>query len=229
MYNGMSTLLKVYNMFKIVEKDFPHTFSEIYQANPIRWQLLHRKGNTLTQQHHQIKCKDYFNDVVCKIHTGLTFTKYGFNTAPILVPEPGEEVYVQVHNLLSKFETNLVLLNTWLADKFAYPPLVFQDSVMIFPAVYFSNTHHVSLITLLVRMCNSNTELVLDGLASNTADDLLWKKAVIKNVFFKLPDTVKNYVWYCGKDYNSKTKTKVDYGLPQLVHNNGFISWQSYF
>jgi hypothetical protein len=56
-------------------------------------------------------------------------------------------------------------------------------------------------------------------------DQWKWEAVVKPGKYFKIPKKFEDYIWYCNAKHNSGNKSVQDYQIPQLVHNNGVVSW----
>lgn len=214
------------------------SYAEEHQDNPLLWMILSKKGEDLHQESGWLKCKDFFNDLAYTIQTGKNFTIYGFNAGTMNPPKKDEPVYMLIKGIQSAFFHNLSVVNSWLSDK-KLPEIYTlnqEDQAEIqFDPFYFKNTYNISLISLMLRVINctrvfSSFEEICKAihLPAGTGDRWKWDAVVKKGVFFNLPEKLKDYVWYCGPERNSK-KPGPEYSLSNLVHNNGVIDWSNYF
>ena len=145
-------------MFKINE-DLPYNLTESHQSNPLRWTIVSVDGDTITPLAPVMKCKDYFNDVVAAKYE-VFFEQYGFNN--IVVPkQEGLDVLLTFVKFPETLKSKLSLV-----ENPAHPVqvrVVDDESLLIYiPEYYFKNTYRISLLTYLIRLCNS-TPLQLES------------------------------------------------------------------
>lgn len=217
---------------KIIKKaKYPH-YAEEGQTNPLRWTILSRnEDGSFTQESNVIKCKDFFNDYVYTYKTGKTFSIYSFAPGEMKIPKQGEPVFMEITGLTGAFVNNLDIFNEYL-DKNNIPVVQSWKSdnglVIKFDPFYLENTYNISLVSLILRIINCNTafktwEEILKYVPAG-GDAWKWGDVVKKNTFFKVPEKLSKFVWYVNKDLNNE-KVPDGYQIPQLVHNNGVISW----
>lgn len=213
-------------------------FIEESQPNPIMWSIL--SGNRETGYNAEtgwIRCKDFFNDYVVAYNGGPKFCIYGFNTELVTFPAKGENAFFLVKNCTEHFSENVSEFNTWL-EKQGQPAVYMEEYkngqyVLEIPAFFLKNTYNISLVTLIIRLCNDikkfgSFEEIIKYKEFASKDQIKWNYAVNKNNFFNIPDKFIEYTWYLTKDVNSKAVLS-GYSLSSYVHNNGFISFGSNF
>lgn len=226
-------------MFKLeMDKQAESIYIESAQTNPIRWQLFHREGKTLTPQTYKMKCRDFFNDFVA-LKRGKAFTVYRLNTSEIKMN--GSGMYVYVSNLANKkqFLQNLKLIkecfNQQMNSDLRFLTLPYKRGVLIkFPETALKSTWTMSLLTLLIRISNYD-------IAFKTWDDFFGDKSpfqtteyffrkdyqnIAKQYGFLPPEAFQKYWWYAGENYNSERippseVTRVN----SWIHNSGIVSW----
>lgn len=225
-------------MLKVNFKPFAR-YAEETQPNPLQWAIVAPDEDGVFQQSSAwIICKDFFNDLAYFLQTGHGFSIYGFNAGQIGgVYNKHDPVFMVVKNFKPTFVNNVDKVNDYLASK-GYPIVqisnVDKDHLLIkWDPWFFSNTYYISLMSLIIRLCNY-------GHAFNSFGDLVktkdfatkdqqkWDQVVNKGVFFDLPEKVKDYVWYYGPNCNSESKFD-NYRIPSLVHNCGVLAWQGGF
>lgn len=209
-------------------------YSEIGQPNPIRWAILSGSPDAGFQNESSwLKCKDFFNDYVVAYNGGQRFGIYGFSTEGMKIPAKGEPVYMAVKDWKPPFLTNLDVLNQGIPEA-VERHMVGEQLILEIPAYYFKNTYNISLLTLLIRLCNiDHTFETFEEFASYkqhaVQDQQLFNTVQDKGKFFNIPDHLKDYVWYAGAQFNDKVFKGQVYQLSSLVHNNGLVSWSTNF
>jgi hypothetical protein len=209
-------------MYKI-NKTLPNKYSEIGQANPLRWEILLRTSpDAFESQSGLIKCKDFFNELVRKYNTGQDSSIYSFDTKTITLNEEG--VYFRMHYTTSKFISNLSAVIGDLTVELLDDGTV----LLLVPRHYWASTYLTSLVTYYIRCCNCDVDLTsVDDLWEKTSDVAINNqgKALALKWGFKIPEEYSKYWYYCGKISNS-----VDDPSPysaSIVHNNGVMSWSN--
>jgi hypothetical protein len=221
------------NQLKITYTSKGH-YSEISQPNPIRWAILSGTPETgFVNESSWLKCKDFFNDYVVAYNGGKRFNIYGFSTVGMNIPEKGMPVYIAVKDLTSEFLNNLTTINEKLPRSIKWHKADDGTIVLELDSFYFECTYNISLISLMIRLCNikhtfSSFDEFYNYKSYAAQDQNLWNNVVSKGVMFNLPETLRQYVWYAGKDHNSEQKVE-GYSLASLVHNNGIISYSAHF
>jgi hypothetical protein len=228
-------------MFKldIQHTDGDNAYNQVPQNNPMRWQIMFRKKDLLTSQAHQMKCRDFFNDLVAKYAQNVDFTVYRFDNSTIKFNKFGLYfLLTDIHNP-DQFIANVErTLQPKLKEQLNATIRLYKQGdksvVVRLPLVVWTKTYYASVATIALRLCN------------NTADYQSWEELFAENnpVFsvdhamkqagrkyvrengFKLPEAVQNYWWYCGPKYNSETHSAKE--LPTVVHNNGLGNWVDY-
>lgn len=209
-------------MYKIGKRLY-RTYSEASQKNSLRWTIafLDKETNTLIPQTAPFRCKDYFNDIVAKMH-GTELSVYGFDTKTIKLNEEG--VYI----LLSNAKTDDIKQTlAALCPQFnlGLEKISPRRSVLFLPKECFVNTYTISLLTLLIRLSNYGKPLLSWEEAAemcNEQEPRLFSGGRIFTRGFSLPEEVKKYWYYINPNYNSE-KQKAPY--PSMVHNNGVLNW----
>lgn len=208
-------------------------YSEINQANPLRWEILYREDEvTFTSQSGLIRCKDFFNELTRKYCSGQDSYIYMFDTASVKLN--GEGVYFRLHNIVNMdvFEKNLeTTVNVGLdADLHVVnEQLDNKTSLLFVPVYYFTNTYLTSLVSYVIRICNVDTEVGTFSDAVKATNDVALMsdgKALAIKWGFDIPEKYQDYWYYLGKEYNSKKQPTPD--SAGMVHNNGVQSWSQY-
>ena len=221
-------------------KSLKHNYTESGQKNPIRWMVLHQTGeNEYENTTDWFRCKDYFNDFVAYKHGHDEFQVYGMTSSWGKFDANGG-MYVLVKDTLSGFEHNIqtVILNefteSWGVSIHALKltpeqvPSIDNAYLLWLSPECFVSTFRSSLITLLLRNCNTNFKfdsfdqrldraLILDGHLSPHAYFML------KEHKYNFPAQAK-HAWYCGGRYYPGG-LKVDGGT---IHDNGIVSWSEW-
>ena len=209
-------------------------YAEEGQDNPLRWVLLSKSGGDVLEATYENtgtwwKCKDFLNDTVFAIQTGKQLSIYGWNTANLSLPKKGEPLYLAVKDFTKNFENNVnnCLGNavTFVGDGELNGSKV---KVLEIAPQGVSNTYFISLITLMIRLCNSetsfqNVEELKAYKGFGGGDQGKWDEVVAKGWLFDLPQHLTKFIWYCGDKYNSET---VESPSSSMVHNCGVLSWQ---
>jgi hypothetical protein len=209
------------------------SYAEEGQPNPLRWCILSGTPETgFVNETSWLRCKDFFNDYVVAYNGGKRFGIYGFSTEKMVLAPQGTPVYIAVDATTKAFSFNMATFNTWLQDN-ELPPVPYTPYegkwVLEFDPFYFSNTYNVSLVSLIIRLCNVEEEFeTFEDLIHHKGfapkDQQKWDKVVEAGRFFNLPEEMKKYVWYASKDANSENY-KDGYSLASLVHHGGVLSW----
>jgi len=200
-------------------------YVEIPQDNPIRWCIYHYNSDkeTFTAQTAWFKCKDFFNDVVCK-YNDVEGPVYGMNTKSMKLNEYG--VWIRLKNLHPAFYKNAIIV----AEKFKVTPTLapFEDDasqcLTLFPRELFESTYKISLFTLLLRVANMKEEATCYEELLKLSKEPLLTHSSFKRAPLEVPEKLKKYWCYMGKNYNSE-----EWGIGavqiHVIHNNGFINW----
>ncbi len=197
-------------------------FSEIDQKAPLRWALTYRDGDVFAGQHGWWKCKDFLNDVVIYLQTGMEFGIYGFNNKAKLNEDGG---YVALKNVPEFFEHNLALLNEWLIER-GFTPIDYMhegDShVILIPTEYWQNTFYISAITSLIRSCVYAKH--------DTFDECMAEEPTLQGFGTKLmmqllPENTEkfNNLLFLSYQYNRDNQPPAH--STHIYHNAGLQSW----
>jgi hypothetical protein len=215
-------------------KNHKHTpYAEIPQANPLLWQILHKKVDVLTSQSSRLKCKDFFNDVVAWKVAKKKFSIYGFSNE-VKFNRNGLWVHLTEIAKKERFKANLAIVDARLQADLKCN-MTYQDTedglALLVPPAVWKSTYYISLLSMVIRCCNYDKEYktweeifaadspmaMVDG-----AFNLKAREYTCKNGFI-LPKAV-SHMWYnAGHGWNSDTKAKEATG--SIVHNNGVCSW----
>lgn len=205
-------------------------YSEVSQINPIRWEICYFNGTSMKVQTGKFKCKDFFNDVVAKYH-GTYFRIYGFDNEKLKLNDEG--VYVRVTGIVNfaQFAENIELvINSVVEDKITVKKYYRKGALLFIPRWFFENTYKISLVTLLIRLCNygvvynsleeaiNSVELDCEGTITSGA------KEYVRTRLFNVPDEYKKYWWYMSPVSNSDNPV----GSVGWIHNNGVQGWSNY-
>lgn len=214
------------------------SYSEEGQPNPMRWMLLSQiTSGTYQNESAWLKCKDFFNDLAYTMQTDKSFEIYSFDAGKMKASFENSDdcINMLLDVLTPTFIHNLEIINKWLDDRQNLPHIYWEKQdkgkvFITFDPIYFKNTYNISLISLIIRLCN------YDNMVFNTFKDLedckkfphgdqwKWDTVVKKGIYFNLPVALQKYVWYEDATHNSET-IKDGYMIPQLVHNNGVVAW----
>jgi len=217
------------------EHESTTVYTESGQPNPLRWRIMYREKNTLTSQANLMRCKDYFNDLVA-LRQGHAFSVYGFKNDTVkfnkwglylLLTDIGKpDQYIEnvnkAINVRMKADRGTTL-RCWKQG---------DHSVVIrIPLKLWNDTYTISLVTMLLRVCNNNIDLTCwDDLYAptsplNTIERSFTQeaKAITKHLGFKPP--IDTWYWYSSAFNGDKGWNATIGGL--TIHNNGCSSWCS--
>lgn len=204
------------------------TYAEINQKNPLLWEILYKEAeDSFVSQSGLIRCKDFFNELTRKYCTGEDSSIYRFETKTIKLNSEG--VYFRLHKICNqeKFNKNLdKVINSNTEVPITNEVLDDKTSLLFIPVHYFSSTYLTSLVSYLIRICNVNRLLTsMDTAVTNTDDEALTDqgKALALKWKFNIPEKYREFWYYVGDKYNSKTHKTPDAAV--IVHNNGVLSW----
>jgi hypothetical protein len=216
--------------YKIVDAPAA-SYAEVPQLNPIRWEIVYKRGLTLYLQTQKFMCKDFFNDIVAT-KKGHAFHIYGFNTGSITTNRLG--VWVRVSNIqdYQQFVTNIdKTLNVFYVGE---APLIKVEqlddttALMYIPNHFFSNTYKISLTTYVIRLCNygqtfESFKEALRSLPSENDNPLQTSgKTLALAWMLDVPKEYENFWYWAGKEYNS---VKNPAPFAAIIHNNGVHAW----
>lgn len=213
------------------------SYCEVPQVNPLRWKTLHKVGdNEFVDQSGWWKCKDFLNDTVAFFKQGSKFSIYSYKND---IKANDEGVYFLLNFIANKdrFQKNLEVVNKRLnADLGCKVDVVPVDDkkqlIILIPPVCWESTYRISMITLLIRLCNYDQEfkkwediwdsksvLFKDGVVASSHTYFLNNA---KTMGFAVPKQFQEYWYYAGPNYNS-TKLPKQTGL--IIHDDGILSW----
>lgn len=209
------------------------TYAENSQVNPIRWEIMYLEddGVTMTPQTGKFKCKDFFNEFVCKIQTGVGLCVYYMDTRELKFNPEGVWCRVTSIDNPKRFITNVdKVVNAYLPEdeQVKITDLGRSSCLIYFPKGCFENTYKISLITWLIRVSNFQFEFTdMDSVFANKELAALDKPfndnahAKVLKWKFQVPAIAKPHWFYQGEAYNS-TKLK-DQLVPHAhtIHNCG--------
>ena len=221
-------------MFKInVLKKHRGQYAEIDQPNPLRWRIMHRKKDVLTSQSCLIKCKDFFNDVVAWKKAKKAFVIYGFRNN-IKFNREGLYLHLTEVGEMDVFVNNLYKVNQRVFDDLkVYLEYTIMDDhsiVVMIPNKLWSNTYYISLVSMMIRLCNYNVKYDTwesffdDNAPINTVEEAFNDnaKAFTKKNGFKLLTKYRK-LWYNSTDgWNSASGKEL---IGSIIHNNGVCDW----
>ena len=219
-------------MFKL-KITHKNTYSEVGQANPLRWRIMLRKGDTLHSQSGLLKCKDFFNDVVAYKRAKLKFKIYSFEND---VKFNREGLYLHLTEIQNQdtFCDNMNVLNQTIFDDLqtivGYTKQADGSVVICIPHKLWNNTYYISLVTMMIRLCNYNTKYdTWESFFAKTAPIYtietafsLKAQAYVLEKGFRIPRKLRGMYFWAGKDYHSKNQPKP---MANIVHNNGVSNW----
>lgn len=215
-------------MYKI-KSSLPYNLTESGQANPIRWTLVHKDGDTLQPLAAEMKCKDYFNDIVAA-KRGVFFKQYGFDNK-LWLQQPGCDVLLTGLVDYEKFTTAVAKVTH--PDHPVVLEKILEDVALLhIPEYYFLNTYRISLLTYMIRLCNNNVGTSeFKGIETTLTSDLAQQSAGLSSQGrefaikhgWDVPDGDK-YWWRTSKTYNSDNNS-ITYGIGQIIHNCGVNGW----
>jgi hypothetical protein len=212
-----------------------NTYSEVAQPNPLRWRIMYRDKNVLSSQSSLIKCKDFFNDLVAWKHGKRKFAIYGFKNDLKFNRYGIYFVLTKISNR-DKFFANLDVLNQRLQQDLGtrvsyYKTLRGKDRAIIhIPNPLWQSTYHISLVSMLIRLCNYNysyekwEDFYNPDAPMNTADGAFndKAKAFTKEHGFVLPEAYQKYWYFARYGFNSEKQPNAS---ASVIHNNGCSDW----
>ena len=220
-------------MFEInILKKHKGQYAEIDQPNPLRWRIMHRSKDVLTSQSCLIKCKDFFNDVVAWKKAKKAFTIYSFKNN---VKFNKEGLYLFLTEIENRelFMNNLEIVQEKLLqdlkDTFAFSE--HEDGIVVLiPRKIFNTTYYISLLTMMIRLCNYNTKYTDwdsffdENAPLNTVEEAFNDnaKAFTQKNGFKLLTKYRK-LWYNSTNGWDSASGKDLIG--SIIHNNGVCDW----
>lgn len=208
-------------------------YAEIDQANPLRWRIMHKRGDTLYSQSGLIKCKDFFNDVVAWKQAKQKFSIYQFSNQ---IKFNREGVYFHLTEIanVDRFIHNGHVLNVRLYQdlktKIAYIKQDDNSVIIVVPHKLWRNTYYISLATMMIRLCNYDKQYetwedFFDKTAPlctiETAFSKSTKEYTLKNGF-KIPTKLRKLWFWAGNAYHAGNQAKP---MGSVIHNNGVNNW----
>jgi hypothetical protein len=208
-------------------------YSEMGQPNPLRWRIMHKRGDTLFSQSGLIKCKDFFNDVVAWRVAKQSFMMYRFNNQ---VKFNREGLYLHLTGIsdYSLFWDNFDYVNARLKQDLGVEVSVHNSdsssAIICIPHKVWKSTYYISALSLLIRACNYKCSyedwesFFKDTAPLKTVDGAVNYKArkYIAKHGFKLPVKFRKLWYRCMGHYNSEDSPQAS---PSIVHNNGVNDW----
>lgn len=210
-------------------------YAELVQTNPLKWRLMYKEEDgSLSSQSGLIICKDFFNDVVAWKHTQTAFRIYNFDNR---VKFNDEGMYIVLSHIADKkkFTKNILKgINPQLKKDLGVSIEVFQQGrervVVLLPHELWQSTYHISLVSMLIRLCNYNQayacweDFYTPAAPINTIEYAFSSdaKEFTKKHGFCLPEGVKDYWYFSRFGYTSKADKPIN---SNIVHNNGASDW----
>ena len=193
---------------------------------------MHRSKDVLTSQSCLIKCKDFFNDVVAWKKAKKAFVIYSFknnikfnrNGLYVLLTEISDEKIFLSNIEIVEQRLWQDLRETLVMDR------VDDGFVVLIPHKVFSNTYYISLFSMLIRLCNYNTEYTTwdsifdENAPLNTVEEAFNDnaKAFTQKNGFKLLTKYRK-LWYNSTNgWNSASGKEL---IGSIIHNNGVCDW----
>jgi hypothetical protein len=225
-------------MFNIViqENHVSVPYNEAGQRNNMRWRIMYREGDTLVSQAGIMKCKDYFNDLVAR-RKGHVFSVYGFNNQDIKFNKWGVYLHLTGIDKPEQFCDNVdkginvrlkqdqkTSIRTWIHDE--------HSVVVRIPTKLWESTYYISLVTMMLRVCNNNVDITCwdDFYEANSPLNTLetsfngHAKSISKKLAFKAPLATW---YYSGPSHNGDTIEATGVN-GTMIHNNGVSTWCTY-
>jgi hypothetical protein len=220
-------------MFKIkILKTHNKEYAELDQPNPLRWRIMHRKGDELVSQSSLIKCKDFFNDVVAWKKAKKHLEIYNFKNK-IRFNKEGLYFHLTEISDVDKFVYNLYVLNARLRQDLKTEIMCApreNSVILLIPHILWRNTYYISLVSMMLRLCNYNVKYETwdsffdDKAPLNTIEGAFTeqaKKFTQKNGFKLL--TKYRKLWYNSSNgWNSASNKPL---MASVIHNNGVCDW----
>ena len=210
-----------------------NTYAEIGQANPMRWRLLHKRKGVFYSQSGLIKCKDFFNDVVAWKRAKQKFSIYSFSNK---VKFNRDGMYFHLTSISNDllFKHNLDVLNTRIKEDLGVEISYFKhtdtSAVICIPHKLWKNTYYISLVSMMIRLCNYDKQYetwgdFFDEKAPLCTIETAFSKKTreyTKENGFKIPANLRKFWFWAGKDYHSGNQVKP---MGSVIHNNGVNNW----
>lgn len=219
-------------------KALRRSYAQIPQPNPISWTLYYlNEEGILEPQSASFKCRDFFNDIVAKVH-GKSFAIYGF-TNDIKMNDEG--VYVLLKSVKPSLRENLdKWLKSYLETVSGQEFGVFETErstqlLLKIPTWFFEKTYYISLATLLIRLCNygevfdSVGALLANGTTPRSREYAILNESTVTKLLkfgFKVPPETEKYWWFSHPSVHNERPE--DYATTTNIHNAGIKSWLMY-
>lgn len=202
------------------------TYTESNQNNPLRFVIYKKEGDTYQAQAGQMKCRDYMNDLVAIKH-GVEINIYGFKNKDIVFEEDGG-MFIRLLNCVDSLKERLDKVVD-LPEGFSYTLEPIDGApgqyLLYLSKEFFTSTYYISYFTLMLRAVNVEAEFPTFESLEGSAETLFrsyWK--MISKYRMHLPEKYKEYWFFYGEKYNSKTTTE----YTGMIHGNGVIAWVGY-
>lgn len=209
-------------------------YNEVGQNNPLRWKTLFRNSDgSFIDQSGWIKCKDFYNDTVAFFKAGSVFSIYGYANN---IKKNKEGVYFFLKYIADKklFQHNITVVNKQLEEDLGCSIDILDhigdELVILIPNELWESTYRISMITMVVRLCNYTTkyskweDLWAPNAPANISEHAFTQEA--KDNALKLGFLVKKqfgkYWFFAGKRHNSEVAPKTMF---DIIHNNGVSNW----
>lgn len=211
-------------------------YVQVPQPNPLQWQIMHRKKDTLYSQAGEMQCRDFFNDVVAHKKTEKVFHVYGFTNEVKFNRFGIYLLLTKIHNP-SRFISNVNnTLNVRLKEQLGVSVELYEqdeNSVVVHvPNKVWTKTAYISLATYVLRLCNYEAvyscwnDLFTASAPINSIENAFDSKTkkIAKDFSFALPSKYKKYWYFAGEVFNSNTSDWDGH----VLHNNGYNNWCYY-
>ena len=216
---------------QFVLKNPKHSYTEVWQANPLRWLVMFQnEEGKFVQQTLPFKCKDYFNDFVAK-YQGHAFKQYGMPCGSVKVNTYG--MWLLLTNITDQFIGNIErAINPKLEAETGHKlnPVKVEDKpdhvLVLLPRSLFDSTYTMSYLTLIIRACNAANDFsCFEELITTSKESLVESAKWLKDLSFLPPEHLRQYWWWQGDNYSSKKIMSDNYSFNSYVHNNGVFAW----
>lgn len=209
------------------------TYGEVPQANPLRWRIMLREKRVLHSQSSLIKCKDFFNDVVAWKNAQKEFKIYSFDNK-VKFNRAGLYLLLTGISSVRKFKKNIEVLNQRIQQDLGTKLSIYSvkrgSVVLHIPNGLWTSTYRISLVTMLIRVCNYDVlftdwdSFFAPESPLNTIE-VAFKaeaKGLTQQQGFKEPKKAAGCWYFASHGYTSASDKDI---LPSVVHNNGAQSW----
>jgi hypothetical protein len=226
-------------MFKFHPFTGIQSLNEIPQHNPLRWTILYKRDyGSFDTQSIEIKCRDFFNDLVAAKQAQHYFSIYGFKNENVEWNKEG--LYFKLSYLYDaakvcqKIETSLnPKIEEQLGKEAVLKPIIIDTKsiLLLIPNEFWESTYRISALTMLIRAINyafesSSWDDLFKDTAALMSMEHSWmldnKKHIHKHGFL-LPKGTENMWFFYGKECNSTLEK--DYWKSSSVHNCGVSNW----